>query len=297
MSYKILVCLAFFSFSFINYHQDEKKIKDLVPTSRELAGFNIIEPPSYYNRTSLWDYINGGAPGYISYGFVELATFIVNEPKDSLEIVVDIYDMGDSLNAFGIFSSERSPGKLQNKIGSGSFCSQLTFYFWQHQYYIKLMAYDITPETGKNLSRIAEIISNKIPELGTTPFIFSAFPEQDRIEGSLKFIPKDVLGQHYFMNGYSIEYQQEKNNYQIYLIDNADSLNAQDNFQSYFNYLKNEDLPAKDNNKIVEQTFLGKDSYYGNILVRVDGDYIICVMGYEDLKNANDISKKMFEKL
>lgn len=297
MGYKIIVCLAFFSFSFINYNNDEKKVKDLVPTSSELAGFNIIEPPSYYSRANLWDYINGGAPGYISYGFVELATFIVNDSKDSLEIVVDIYDMGDSLNAFGIFSSEKSPGKLQKKIGSGSFSSQLTFYFWQHRYYIKLMAYDINPETGKNLSRIAEIISKKIPELGTTPFIFSVFPEQDRIEGSLKFIPKDVLGQHYFMKGYSIEYQQGENNYQIYLIDNADSLNAKNNFENYSNYLKSEALSSEDYKKIDQQTFCGKDSYYGDILIRLDGDYIICVMGYENLKNANDSSKKMFEKL
>ncbi|MBT8333911.1 MAG: hypothetical protein KJP19_05705, partial [Deltaproteobacteria bacterium] len=56
-----------------------------------------------YDAENLYVYINGGAELYISYQFINLISQpYVNEEDD--EIKIDIFDMGSSQNAYGIFS-------------------------------------------------------------------------------------------------------------------------------------------------------------------------------------------------
>ena len=297
MSYKIIIFSAFFSFWASAPGNDGKGIKDFIPSAQELTGFVITEQPAFYDINNLWNYINGAAPGYVSYGFQELVTFIVEKSQDSLEVVIDIYDMGDTLTAFGIFSSEKSSGDFQIEFGSGSFRSDMTLYFWQNRYYIKMMAYDIIPETRNTLSHLSKMISKKIPVRGSIPAIFSIFPQNGQIKGSHKYIPKDVLGQEYFTNGYYCEYQQEGSIYRIYLIENESVSTAKNSFQNYFDFFKNQQQLAENNLTTDKNTFCGKDSYYGDVFIHRGGRYIIGVMGGKDKMAANAIVKKMFDGL
>ena len=124
------------------------ELKNLIPSSPELTGFTITHDVEYYTRENLWDYMNGGAPGYLAYGFEEMVTLQVKNLKNHSEIVVDMYDMGNHLNAFGIYSVERVPGGRDLAFGVDSFHYDTTLCFWQDKYYVKLMSYDM--QAGNN---------------------------------------------------------------------------------------------------------------------------------------------------
>ena len=64
-------------------------------------------PPSFYNPESLYQQIDGGADLYLLYDFKSLLH--QDFKSGAAELTVDIYDMGGTENAFGIYAAERSP--------------------------------------------------------------------------------------------------------------------------------------------------------------------------------------------
>jgi hypothetical protein len=96
------------------------ELKRLIPSPSELTGFTISHDAERYTKENLWDYMNGGAPGYLAYGFEEMVTLQVKNLKNNSGIVVDLYDMGNHLNAFGIYAVERIPGGRDLAIGVDS---------------------------------------------------------------------------------------------------------------------------------------------------------------------------------
>jgi len=61
-------------------------------------------------------YINGAADLFLSYGFERLAS--QEFTKDSLVVMVDVYDMGKPLNAFGIYCAQRPADETRRQAGT-----------------------------------------------------------------------------------------------------------------------------------------------------------------------------------
>ncbi|MEJ2628983.1 MAG: hypothetical protein P8078_10545, partial [bacterium] len=70
-----------------------------------LPGWQQVGEVKMYHSDNLWEYINGAADHFISYGFEELTYGDIS--KDELTVTVNVYDMGSVLNAFGIYTSEK----------------------------------------------------------------------------------------------------------------------------------------------------------------------------------------------
>lgn len=274
-----------------------EELKNLIPSPNELSGFKITKKPKYYNRGNLWSYINGAAHGYLTYGFQGMVTFIVMYQKTQVEMITDIYDMGNSLNAFGIYSIERGPEGSTEEFGCGSFQSENTLYFWQDRYYVKLIAYDITQKTGKSLSLLAHIISKKIPKKGKLPRLFSIFPEEGQIERTERYMSRDILGQDYFINGYSIAYNQDDRKYQILLIQGENTKKTRENFEKYLTLKSTLGQVTYEHSKIGEQAFEGTDNFYGTVLFSRKKEYIIGVLGLRNQEIAQEIINAMFSRL
>lgn len=275
-----------------------EELKSLIPLSSELTGFKITEKPEYYNRENLWDYMNGGAPGYLAYGFKEMVTFGIMNMKNRLEFVIDIYDMGDGLNAFGIYSVEKLPDGRDAECGIDGFQSDKVLFFWQDSYYVKLMAYDATPKTAQSLSLLAQVITQKIPKKGSRPHLFSIFPEKGKFKKSERYIRRDVLGQDYFTNGYSVEYEKDGSKYQVFLICGDNAKETKQNFQKYLTFIKTAGGKLTDEHfKVGEQAFVGTHNFYGMVFFARKGAYIVSVLGLDNWQVAQKIITVMFSRL
>ena len=64
-------------------------------------------PPAFYSPDSLYQQIDGGADIYLLYDFKSLLH--QDFKSGAAELTVDIYEMGKTENAFGIYAAERSP--------------------------------------------------------------------------------------------------------------------------------------------------------------------------------------------
>jgi len=273
------------------------ELKTLIPSSREFTDFKITHNVEYYTEENLWDYMNGGAPGYLAYGFEEMVTMQVKNLKNHIEVGIDIYDMGNHLNAFGIYSVERVPDGRDLDFGVDSYQYDTTLCFWQDKYYVKLMSYDMKPETAQSLSSLATLITQKMPKKGEPPYLFSIFPVEGRLKKSERYIKCDVLGQAYFTDGYSVEYDNDSNQYKIFLIRNEDPLETKQNFHKYLDFIKTIGQITDENIKIGEQAFAGTHNFYGRVLFARKGLYIIGVVNFDKKNSAQNIINLMFSRL
>ena len=273
------------------------ELKTLIPSSREFTDFKITHNVEYYTEENLWDYMNGGAPGYLAYGFEEMVTMQVKNLKNHIEVGIDIYDMGNHLNAFGIYSVERVPDGRDLDFGVDSYQYDTTLCFWQDKYYVKLMSYDMKPETAQSLSSLATLITQKMPKKGEPPYLFSIFPVEGRLKKSERYIKCDVLGQAYFTDGYSVEYDNDSNQYKIFLIRNEDPLETKQNFHKYLDFIKTIGQITDENIKIGEQAFAGTHNFYGRVLFARTGSYIIGVVSFNKQRSAQDAINLMFSRL
>ena len=80
-----------------------------------IKSFKIESEVMSYHPENLYEYINGGADVYLSYGFQQLLSrdFSLN----NLKFTVDIYDMGERINSFGIYKTERPKDNQGLNIG------------------------------------------------------------------------------------------------------------------------------------------------------------------------------------
>ncbi len=273
------------------------ELQRLIPSSSELTGFAITHDAEYYTKENLWDYMNGGAPGYLAYGFEKMVTLQVKSLKNHSEIVVDLYDMGNHLNAFGIYAVERIPGGRDLAIGVDSFQYDTTLCFWQDKYYVKLMSYDMQPETAQSLSRLATLITQKMPKKGAPPHLFSIFPPEGRVKKSERYIKSDVLGQAYFTDGYSVDYDSTTDHHKIFLINSKGLEEARQNFHTYRDFIKTIGQITGEDIKLGEQAFAGTHTFYGRVLFARTGAYIIGVVRFNQQSSAEDTINIMISML
>lgn len=272
-------------------------LKEKLPSAGELDDFKIMEKPAMYHPGNLWRYVNGGASIYLAYDFEELITFTTIHKNSEIEIAVDIYDMGKPINAYGIYSVQRSPDGKPIKWGCDGSLSGGALYFWQDRYYVKLMPYYITPRADELLAELAGIISRKLPDVQVLPRQLDVFPQDSRIKNSDRYIKKDILGQDYFQNGFRVEYELEGQQYTILLIEGRTSEETALNLKRYRAYLDESDNLSEKISGLGEESFLSEDRFYGTVIFARKKRFIIGVLGLKDVQAASNIIKTMFGKL
>lgn len=151
-----------------------------------------------YTKENLYDYINGGAELFNSYGFKKLLTRTYNADGQP-EIIVDIFDMGTSQDAFGVFSY--SMHKHEKDYGQGSQSSKGMIVFWMDRYYVSIIAYPETDLSKKAVNELAGSISAKIGKYGELPVILNYLPEEGISRESIKYFRHYVwLNSLYFIS-------------------------------------------------------------------------------------------------
>jgi hypothetical protein len=172
---------------------EKNKLTDLLPAPPEFSG-KPAAPAKFYSA-DLYRYLDGGADVYLDYGLVAL---VHREFKaGNVDLTVDIYDMGDRLGAFGIYSAERSPDYLFIPIGAEGHVDEGSLGFLQANYYVKLQAFGDNDSTPRVLETAARSIMARIGPPGKVPRPVPWFPAAAQVAASQKYVVKAPLGRDY----------------------------------------------------------------------------------------------------
>ena len=191
----ILFQLIIFTFISGEAVMDDTKseLSKLLPN--EIEGWAAEEPDNFYNKDNLYEYINGGAELYISYSFKEcFARIFTKEGRP--DIIVDIFDMGNSFNAFGIFT--HSIEYIDDKYGQGSESSPNAIIFWKDHYFISIILSYEDKKAEKALKKLAKQVDENIKKNGTEPFILDLLSQKSLIKESIRYFHHHVWQNSYY---------------------------------------------------------------------------------------------------
>jgi hypothetical protein len=163
----------------------------------EIDGWKKADNPITYDQKTLYEYIDGGAELYIAYDFRKLYAFRYTSGDDA-EIVIDIFDMGNSYDAFGVFSHGR---EVDDKtLGQGSEYNSGLLTFWKERYYVSILAYPETEQKAKIVQKLGRLLADSISATGDIPPVVSLLPEEGLVEDSIHYFHHPILvNSHYFI--------------------------------------------------------------------------------------------------
>jgi len=157
-------------------------LTSLLPT--QLGEWNLQDSTITYDRESIFDYIDGAGEVYRSYAFSEVAVFRYAAPGRS-DILVELFDMGNPNDAYGVFSYARE--QEEPGIGGGYEHKGDVLCFWQNRYYICLAIDDPTQASEDDLPALARVISQHLPTPSVRPDLVEMLPPDGLVQRSERF--------------------------------------------------------------------------------------------------------------
>ncbi|MCP4152269.1 MAG: hypothetical protein GY757_31315 [bacterium] len=195
---KIIFTLVFFCMSTPGVMSMAEPFTDIIKKlPLEVPGWTVTGEDVFYNPGNLHNYINGGAELYISYDFKKLLSRKYSQGEGS-ELTFDIFDMGNSYNAFGVFSHSAEEPDVSAKIGQGSEYASGLLTFWKDRYYVSILAYPETEEKRRSILKLGRDLAAAIPADGPLPPVLSLLPRQNLIKKSVRYFYHYIWLNSYF---------------------------------------------------------------------------------------------------
>jgi hypothetical protein len=257
---------------------ESQQLLNLLPEDNQIPGWTRGDEVRFFGADKLWEYIDGAADGYLTYGFQEVVTAEYNNAQKSSQVVVDVYRMKDARNAFGIYASEVNPNSEFQKIGGEGYFGGTVMNFWSGPYYVKITASEENPELKPEMIKLAEYVSGKIGAGGSAMAEAGYFPSDKLLPHSFRYLPKDVLGQTYLVEGFEARYVEGDAESKIIIATMADSDVAKEVLAKYRQFIATSGEVQRDLTAPGEGGFSGNDSYYGKIVAVRTGNRIIIAL-------------------
>ena len=178
-------------------------LESFIPRRDIPKEWTLIHGPQTYNRKTLFEHINGQAELYLKYGF-QRSVFAIyqNRQNEKDQIELDIYDMGNALQAFGIFSRFRSEDR-PGGFGLDSYLDDHSALFYQGKHFVILYAAESNPDF---LRQFSKLVSLKISDPSPPPKEISYFPKNGLKPGSIQYFPEGLLGHQFLKRGFQGTY-------------------------------------------------------------------------------------------
>lgn len=308
----MLLCISAIQLSAQEIGAAEEAMNKLLPDLKTYGGWQMTETPRYYKAEpsdpslldpilkspdaaklpSLWEYIDGAADIYYTYGFVllQLNRYQMQDKPDA-EITVEIYMMKDPLNAFGIYSAEKKGIDQFIEIPIEGYYVKDSLVFWHGRYYIKMSLYGIEDAEGMLLKKMAAEISTKISDNTPAPAVFALFPVLTGAKENFVYVPSEMLGIGIIGDGFTTDVTYNNSSYKIFVKNLASNDQAEELFSKIESFLvkngKNEPLPEGWN---PQTTRIISGSRIGDIILLHSGKIIAGVTEFDNISGALELA-------
>jgi len=270
-------------------------LESLIPKKDLPKDWTLIHGPQIYIRKTLFEHINGQAELYLKYGFQKSVFAIYQNRKNQEDqIELDIYDMGNALQAFGTFSRFRNEDR-PGGFGLESYLDDHSALFYQGKYFIMVYAAEANPDFLKKFSKL---VSLKISDPSPPPKEISYFPKNGLKPGSIQYFSEGLLGHQFLKRGFQGTYVEKTEDkaeakdreFKLFIAIFKDSQEAVSALKAY-----KEDLAKKGNvfsgGSIVfkASAVRGEDPYQGKVFVLQRGVYLLGIVGFEKEQESENL--------
>jgi hypothetical protein len=157
-----------------------------------------------FDPRKLFDYIDGAAELYLAYRFQNLDVYQL-EKSGQPPITIEIYRMGSSADAYGVFSFERQDEDAG--LGQGSEFGGGMLRFWKGSYFVSIYGEGEGSELESAVLRLGEKVAQAIPGVGSPPKLIDNLPgaEAGLNQKTIRYLHSHVLlNQRFFVANQNI---------------------------------------------------------------------------------------------
>ncbi len=163
----------------------------------EIAGWTASVEDQVFDRDNIFDYMDGAGENYLAFDFQLLFVREYAKP-DSPSIVVEIYQMGSSGDAFGVFTQDTDGEEVD--CGQDAIYAAGLLRFWKDTVFVRILADKETPEAKSAVMKIGGAIAAAIPGVGKRPQLISVLPAEGLKSKSLRYFHTLIsLNVHYYL--------------------------------------------------------------------------------------------------
>jgi len=240
------------------------------------SGLSRVSDVQRFDADSLWQYIDGEAEIYLSYGFVELTT---SEYKDGdVEVIADCYRFDTPEHAYGLYSVMRPDGPELAPFGVQGYFTGVTLEFVKGDQVVSLTAFEESPATTAALFALARQFDSLTEGTTTKPLLFGLFPTDSSVLHSDKIVAEDYLGQSGITDVYTVDYEMGGERVTLFL--SEDKAGAK--YLVWSQVPQDHPLVRVGDIPFDDHAFACDNEYYGTVLVGLRGGYLVGMVGYRE---------------
>lgn len=140
-----------------------------------IEGWKIAEGPTDYDPNKAYTYMNGAAELFIAYNMRKL-TVLRYEKSARPAIILEVYRMASSEDAYGLFSFESDdPGA---GIGQGSEFGGGLLRFWKGSYFVSIYGDGAGNDVEAATLKLGQTVATAITETGNLPALLGMLPDR-----------------------------------------------------------------------------------------------------------------------
>ena len=180
---------------------DGTGLVDLLPAASSMDGWQIADGPTEYDSEGLFEYLNGGAPLYLDFGFQGMVHVRYQLGDDPLaSVTLDVFDMGSELGAFGLYRSGRPPEAEVRPWGAEGYRSGTVAATWKGSVSIQAQADDEQSELIEAMEALVARVAESVDGGTSLPQIIDVLPSEGLAPTSERLVAKDLMS-HAFLPG------------------------------------------------------------------------------------------------
>jgi hypothetical protein len=173
----------FFALGFATMAAPVNDLAKLLPS--EIDGWKPKGPDGFFDHDSLFKLINGGAEVYRALN-VKRVVDRRYQKEDGPDIIVDVFDMGSSEDAFGAYHIDIRE-KEDVGVGQESEYQGGSLYFWKDRYFVSVVALKETEASKKAVVAMGQAIAGAIPREGKQPKLVARLPKKGLVKSQIHY--------------------------------------------------------------------------------------------------------------
>jgi len=170
------------------------RLLSLLP--QESLGWKADGADQVFDRETIFEYIDGSGEVYRAFNMKLLISRRFNK-TDRADVIIDLFDMGSSADAFGVFAHDLEGEDW--KIGQGSLYKGGLLQFWRGRYFVSIFAESENPETTAVLAEMGKAVAAVTGPDGPKPDLIDLVPEEFR-SGQVRYVhDPQILNYHFYI--------------------------------------------------------------------------------------------------
>jgi hypothetical protein len=150
------------------------------------AGWRAVGPADRYDARTIFQYIDGHGEVYLAYGMTACHARRYAGPEGEGDVVVDVFEMASSADAFGVFTHSRDGEAVD--VGQGAAFGYGTLAFWKGRHFVSVYAERESERSRVAVLALGRAAAASIGETGEAPPLVARLPRAGLDEASLVYL-------------------------------------------------------------------------------------------------------------